>query len=460
MNRLRPLSSGPPDASGSGVAGTVGIGLVMLGGIVTALGLFSSSKLALLPLMAGLIMLLLRQLRAQPLEIGFLFLFVLSLRVYLVGNDRYLPQEISLSDYLLVLIAFVATAGRALAFWQRFQALFAFLLPLAGMISWLHQSSIDAQIPFHAGILTAQQTSFLYGFSLGIGLAYGLMALIEKPRRRPLALAPWLLTVVFSVTLILATGVGTGMLLSLVAITAVFSVLAARSKGPDQKTAPPAPLMAGAGMGPIFARTSRWLLATTAITTLLLFGFGPYDQWPRSVEQRLSLLRCFFAATFSTFERFVYGLGFTNSSTWLCEQVAATPAPIHANNLFAQIAADNGFFALIGCIILCSLLAAKAWRLTILHPHPTVIAALSMAAYSFLYVQIDASWAQSTFLQVILGCVIGSLILRTDTCTHLLPLPARIRHQSSPPAIGSSEMKSSYKPARPDHGLPFFSLEP
>ena len=98
----------------------------MLGGIVTTLGLFSSSKLALLPLMAGLIILLLRQLRAQPLEIGFLFLFVLSLRVYLVGNDRYLPEEISLSDYLLVLIAFVATAGRSLAFWQRFQTLFAY----------------------------------------------------------------------------------------------------------------------------------------------------------------------------------------------------------------------------------------------------------------------------------------------------------------------------------------------
>ncbi len=411
----------------------------MLGGIITTLGLFSSNKLALLPLMAGLILLLLRQLRAQPLEIGFLFLFVLSLRVYLVGNDRYLPQEISLSDYLLVLIAFVATAGRSLAFWQRFQALFAILLPLAGMISWLHPSSIDAQTSFQAGILSPQQTSLLFGFSLVIGLAYGLMALIEKPRRRPLALAPWILTVVFSVSLILATGVGAGLLLSLVAITAVFSVLAARSKGPGQKTAAPAPLMAATGMGSNLAGTSRWLLVTTVISSLLLFSLGPYSQWPRSVEHRLSLLHCFFAATFSTFERFTYGLGFTNSSTWLCDQVATTPAPIHAHNLFAQIAADNGFFALIGMIILCSLLFAKAWELTFLRPHPTVLATLGMATYAFLYLQIDAGWAQSTFLQVILGCVIGSLILRSDSITHLIPLQAPIRHQKGPPPTGSLE---------------------
>ncbi len=433
----------------------------MLGGIVTTLGLFSSSKLALLPLMAGLIILLLRQLHAQPLEIGFLFLFVLSLRVYLVGNDRYLPEEISLSDYLLVLIAFVATAGRTLAFWQRFQALFAILLPLAGMISWLHQSSINAQTPFQAGILSPQQTSLLFGFSLCIGLAYGLMALIEKPRRRPLALAPWILTVVFSVTLILATGVGAGLLLSLVAITAVFSVLAARSKGPGQKTAALEPLMAATGMGSILAKTSRWLLVTTAvITTLLLFGLGPYSQWPRSVEHRLSLLHCFFTATFSTFERFLYGLGFTNSSTWLCDRVAATPAPIHAHNLFAQVAADNGFFALIGLIILSSLLFRKARKLTFLNPHPTILATLGMGTYAFLYLQIDASWAQSTFLEVMLGCVIGSLILRTDTGTDLLPLQAPIRHQKAPPSIGSLELKSSDKPTGPDHGLLSFSLEP
>ena len=75
--------------------------LLYLGGVATVVDFLHADGMELLPLMAGLALLLLSAVRQQPLGLGFLLLLFLCLRAYLYGGERYFSSELTLTDYSL-----------------------------------------------------------------------------------------------------------------------------------------------------------------------------------------------------------------------------------------------------------------------------------------------------------------------------------------------------------------------
>ena len=128
-------------------------------------------------------------------------------------------------------------------------------------------------------------------------------------------------------------------------------------------------------------------------------------------QHRLYLLQCFFGALFTGNNRFIYGLGFTNTSTWLCEDVGLHEGLTHAQNMFAQVAADNGFFALLGLGVICILLMRRSWQLTAWYRQPVTIVSVTSVLYIFLSLQIEGGWSKATFLQAMIGTFVGSLTM-------------------------------------------------
>ena len=96
-------------------------------------------------------------------------------------------------------------------------------------------------------------------------------------------------------------------------------------------------------------RRSRWwliiLILVLSLTFYVVWRIYSDSENQLSDLNRLYLLRCYFGALFSGSNRFIYGMGFTNASNYQCQDAGIIEdLSSHAHNIFAQLAADNGFF--------------------------------------------------------------------------------------------------------------------
>lgn len=379
---------------------TLAIGLILFNAVTVLLGMVAADSLGMAPLIGGVLLLLISRLREQPLVSGWLLLLLLTLRMTLGEGDRYLPQEITLSDALLVLIAAAAGFRAGVRFWDRFQTFFATLIPLAGVIAWVLKALNGSSGPLAAGSLTAAQSAMLFGLSLSLALA----RVVTRCRRDHPGLQGlgWGLLSLISSALTLASGGPWVLTLAAVAVLTVQLIPWAQAAGTGSVRRLRAVLLAALTLG---AGTAGTLLASPSVLSV---------QATAGMAERVALLRCFLATPFSLWERFTLGVGFTNSSGWLCQEMVPGARLIEANNLLAQIAADNGMLALagIGALIVAAVLhgAGLIRRM----PSPVISAGLSGALFSLLEVQIHGGWAQSSLLQVLLGLQLGFISLRPE----------------------------------------------
>jgi hypothetical protein len=374
-------------------------GLIVCTAAAMALGRAAPESMGMTPLMGALVLLLLGNLRREPLTGGCLVLLMLSLRDLLKGDGRYGPEELTLTDVLLVMIAFAATVLASRGFWHTFQGLFAAVLPAVGAVAWkLQPGTVDQ--PFPAGSLTAPQSTVVFGLCL----CYATVQLNNSLGRAHRALGlRWILA---------------SLLWSVCAILAGRLVVA--SGGP--------PSLLLVGMALLLAKLSRWirrrphqsLWAAGLLAALLLSATGAaVFLGPPSligghvaVRERLSLLGCFFHAPFRKVEWFVHGVGFTNSSTWLCETVRSGERMIQADNVLAQLAADTGMLTVLVLSCLLLWMVRRIWLLSGPQADPVVEASLGGALYLLLVGQTANGWGQSTLIQVLLGLQLAALGLR------------------------------------------------
>ena len=371
----------------------VGALLIVLGGVTTVVDGLHADGMELLPLMAGLALLLLSAAKQQPLGLGFLLLLFLCLRMYLFGGSRYFSEELTLTDYNLVLIAFAASQSRSVSFWNYSLRLMAILIPLAGIFAiGLNQSRAPGSL-FTAGGLSSGQTVFLFGASFSLHLSFLWNRLIQARGGGAYELILWSALSFAGALLLQATLPWASLCL---------------------------PLMAVAAVALLVARKIPLLLATASGTILIAVG-SIYRHNPAIVLDRLDRWGCFAAAMVSNGYRFLYGLGFTNTSSWLCDPGELEAGPTLAHNMYAQIAADNGFFALLAVAIVSILLVQRFIYLSGFQGCRLVLPILSLAFYSFIILQLDAGWAQNSFIQVLIGFTFGSLTLITTpkaNCSH------------------------------------------
>jgi hypothetical protein len=385
----------------------VAAALIPLTAAAAVSGRVAPESLGMAPLIGALVLLFLGSLRREPLSGGLFVVLMLSLRVPLHGEDRYLPQELVLTDVLMVMSAVAAAFSASRAFWRTFQTLFAIVIPLAGAWAWGMGASTGADQPFAAGLFTAPQSALMFGLSLCYALAR-LRARLAGGRgwafnRRILSLALWMVCALLAGGLALASG-GMGSL-SLVGAAVWLAWLSGQIHSVDPERG------RGIWVGGLLAG----LLLTGTAAAVFMGPAPPLVAWGEALRQRLSLLACFFQAPFRKVEWWVHGVGFTNSSEWLCQSVRPGERMIHADNLLAQLAADTGMISLLvlGCLLIWMM--RRMWRLSARVADPVVLASLMGALYMLLEVQTETGWSQSTVIQVLMGLQVAALCLPLET---------------------------------------------
>jgi hypothetical protein len=365
----------------------------------SVLGSLQAGTLAMAPLIAGLLLLLIGGLPRQPLTGGWLLLVLLTLRETLRGSDRYAPQEISVTDYLLVLAAAAAGLQASAGLWRRFLAAFALVIPLLGGWEWLRQITAGSGAPLAAGSLSAPQSALIFGLSLCLALERITAAPAATDRSMPrwLARSGWTLLTLLSASLSVASGGPVMLLLVAMALAGVQLIRWGRN--------------------PTRRRNGRWRAGVVVVLGLLAGGTlasllpGPVAlaAGNRGPGERLALLSCFVHVPFSQLERLFLGVGLTNSSGWLCQAVRPGERLIQADNLIAQIAADQGLIALAGGAALVVWWAGSRAR----WPEPPGEArtptGLTLALFTLLTMLNGNGWAQSSLLQVLIGLQLGWL---------------------------------------------------
>jgi hypothetical protein len=378
------------------------LGLILITTAASVLGLAKPESMGMAPLLAALVLLLVAGLQRDALSGGWLLLLLLTLRMTLRGSDRYLAEEISLIDYLLVMIAAAASFRCRRRFWREFQLLFAILIPVAGAFAWLLQEPRSG-FPLAVGSLSAAQSSMLFGLCLALGTA----RLIPAARCKQMTwrwrvLLAWLLCLVVSASLTLASGGAGVLVLVAVALSAVHLIPWSQAPGPGWRSRLRLTVVVGA------------VLASGIVVALLPGTAGMVIDADADGGNRLELLRCFAQAPFSAMERLFLGVGFTNSSSWLCQAVRPGMGMIHADNLPAQIVADHGLIALLVFAGLLVWVLLRSGRLTRQFADPVVRAGLCASLFTLLDLQVRNGWAQSTVLQVLIGFQIGFLSLPVE----------------------------------------------
>jgi hypothetical protein len=393
----------------------VGLMLIVFAGMAAALDSFATNQLEMLPLVVGLILLLIKRSRKDPLSIGFLFLLFMSLRIYLHTDARYFPWEITLNDYILVLIAFVAAFRVKASEWKLFFTLFSIFVPLASVVSLQIHGAENPEETFTVGALSIQQTSFLIGTCFTISMSFLWNGLSQKrvAKQKFLVIAAWLLVSLLNGFLVVQTKSRAGLGLPMISVAAV--VLAVSL--PRLNRSVDALILRFSSVRQVARIKIGFALAVLSALGVAVWAFlAQTYASPENLSNdlhRLYLLRCYLGAVFTSTYRFIYGLGFTNTSTWLCDE-GLHHGLTHAHNVFAQVAADNGFFALIGLILIAVLLARFAWKLVARLPSPTVLASLAAALYCFLFLQVEGGWGKITYLQALIGLVTASLTMTFD----------------------------------------------
>ena len=382
-------------------------GLIPITAAAAVLGCVATESMGMAPLVGALMLLLVGNLRKQPLSGGMLVLLMLSLRIPFRGEDRYLPQELALTDVLMVMIAFAAAFPASRAFWQTFQTLFATLIPVSGALAWGMGRFSGASQPLAAGLLTAPQSVLMFGLCLCYALARLSARRVSRSREpaihRALPSSLWVLCALVSAGLLLASG-GIGSLL-LVGAAAWLVRCGGEIHGAHQ----------GPGRGLRAGGLLAGLLVTGAVAAIVLGPAPSLMVWGDLPRQRLSLLGCFFQAPFRRVDWFFHGVGFTNSSGWLCQSLRPGERMIHADNILAQLAADTGMISLLvlGCLLFW--MVRRMWRLSERVADPVVLASLMGALYTLLDGQIESGWSQSTLIQVLLGLQVAALGLPLES---------------------------------------------
>ncbi len=126
---------------------------------------------------------------------------------------------------------------------------------------------------------------------------------------------------------------------------------------------------------------------------------------------RLHLLRCYFGALFSGHNRFIWGMGFTNASNFLCKDVDLIKGTTHAHNVFAQVAADSGFFAMLALVLIFAWFLLRTWKRLRWCGDPLILASCCLFLYLLLFMQIEGGWGKVTFLQTLTGLSLGALTM-------------------------------------------------
>jgi hypothetical protein len=395
-----------PDRGLPSISERLGMGLILLSGITLLLRMVQPESMGMAPLIGGVLLLLISRLPQQPLATGWLVLLLLNLRMTLRGGDLYLSREITLDDALMVLIAAASCFMVGLRFWAAFQTLFCTAIPAAGIGAWIQQVLSGSAGPLAAGSLTAAQSSMLFGLCLSLTLP----RLIAMSRGNHHTLPSWgwqprlgwTLASLVSAALTVASGGIAVLALAAIAVLTVQLTPWCQSAFPGWSR----PLRGGLLAGLVIAASTAGALLASPST---LTPFGTAD-----MTERVGVLRCFFTASFSSVERFFLGVGFTNSSDWLCRHAAPGTSMIQANNLLAQIAADNGVIALGGISALIIGMACHGDRLIQRRQDLVIMSGLSAGLFCLLDVQTHNGWAQSSLLQVLLGLQVGFLSLRLE----------------------------------------------
>lgn len=399
----------------------IGAALIVLAGLLATLDSFLEFEHEMIPLLLGLVLLLLNHARRSPIRLAYVLLLLLSMRLFLQGDERYFGWEITLSDYVMIVLAFVAGFRLPALFWRRLFGLSALLLPVTGGLSLSLQRAREPAERFHAGGLSVNQTAFLFGACLTLSLAFLVPALArlraggdgaQTPRGRAgTAVALWSAATLANGFLVLQTLSRAGLgipVLSLVLVGLVIGrphLLAALDAALLQRFP---------GRDP---RRLRWfvglgLLAVLLLVVVLVLRRVYAD--PENVlsdMNRLALLRCYFGVPFTGNNRFLYGMGFATASQTICQNAGPLQNITHAHNILAQLAADNGIFAMLCLLFVLVLLLRSARRLTALPLRASALAALALAFYCLVFLLIEGGWGKVTFLQALIGLAFSSLTM-------------------------------------------------
>ncbi|QPN57720.1 hypothetical protein I1E95_06515 [Synechococcus sp. CBW1107] len=433
----------------------VGFILIVFAGVATALDSFLINQMEMLTLMAGLILLLIKSSGRTPLSIGFMFLLVMSLRIYLHTDARYFPRETTLNDYVLVLTSFVAAFRVKASMWRLFFSAFSAFVPIACISVLILHGGERLGGSFAFGELSTQQSALIIGTCLTISLSFLWNALSQRRSgmQKLVIVIAWFSISLLNCFLMVQTHSWAGLVLAIISVVAVVLVdaLPSLSQSVDALIH-----HYSSGRQVVRIKTGFMLITLSAIgVASWSFISEAYSSQENlsNILSRLNLLKCFFGSMFTNQNRFIYGLGFTNTSTWLCGE-GAFPSGIHSNNMFAQVAADNGFFAMICLIIVSLLLARMAWRLVNRLSSPTELASLTSAIYCFLFLQVDGGWSKTTFLQSLIGLLMASLTMVFDQPVFsALPTTGGMRIISntgdSPPSSSRNENTSKQPGSRP-----------
>jgi len=394
--------------------------LILWSGMLSLLDDFLTHQYEMSPLVIGLALLLLNHGRRQPLRYFYLILLLLLLRVYLRGDERYLSAEITIFDYVLIVISFAAAYRLSRAFWKLLVPLLAIFLPLAALLSLQLRPASEALERFNAGELSVNQTAFLLGACLSLSLCF-LWNALTMPRFRGLRLLLsgfWLLISLLTLELVLSTGSRYGLGLPFVCM-AIGLVIADRSRlmgwmvRLSDRLQHRFRLLAG-WISALISPLGLWLLGLAALVAAGV-GLGAivYSNSRNVVSDlhRLYMLQCYFTAPFSGNNRIIYGMGFTNASQTLCNDIGLIKGTTHAHNIFAQVAADNGLFALVAMIGVGIWLIKRIVRLASSSSDPIAMACVSMNLFILLVLQIEGGWGKVTFIQVMMGLAFGSLTM-------------------------------------------------
>ena len=387
--------------------------LIVVAGMLCGLSFYQDHQHAMIPMVAGLAILLLGQGRKNPVKTAFLLLLLLSMRAYLQGDERYDSTEISIYDYIMTTIAYAATYAMRVDFWKLLLPLTGIFVPLSGCLAlFLHITTTVGEI-FAAGDLSINQTAFLFGACLTINLSLLWNGLSRKrvPSLRLTLSGFWLLLSLLTLFLISQTHSRSGLGMPLIAFLLV--MLMAYGKTLARRLHQGLQRLFGHGEN----HPARLLVA--AIVLLILAGIAAqsliqvYSVQENQVSDlhRLHLLKCYFGSLFSGHNRLIYGMGFTMASQGLCKDIGLIEGTTHAHNIFAQIAADNGIFAILTLTVVIVLLLRSIWKRRHFTDQPMVLCTLVLSVYCLLFLQIEGGWGKVTFLQALIGMAFASLTM-------------------------------------------------
>lgn len=394
--------------------------LILCSGVLCLLPSVLPHQDEMAPLLIGLGLLLLNHSRQQPMRLLYLTLLLLLPRVYLQGDERYLFSEISLFDYILIALAFAASHRLPVAFWRVLFPGAAIALPLGGLISYQLKGGPALLEPFNAGTLSINQTALLMGACLTLSLCFLWGALTApRPRRRRVGLsAVWTLATLVPLTLVLSTGSRFGVGLSLLSAAIILAVSERRRLGRGLQRLRAALERGAAQLGLAHAAqcsrlalklTGLGLLAGGAVALAIRIYTNPLNQL--SDMHRLYLLRCYFYIPFSGHNRLIYGMGFTRASDSICKDIGLIKGTTHAHNLFAQVAADNGLFAMLAVIVIAAWALKRTFFLARGGHETVMLSAAALNLFILTSLQIEGGWGKVSWIQALMGLSLGALTM-------------------------------------------------